>query len=83
MAIRGLPDIIGCVNGLFVAMELKNSKSKKDKSREALQEYTCNKIVDSGGIAYFRVTPDNFNDVLEDLKERCYLPHDTDDSQVH
>ena len=50
-AIRGIPDITGCINGFFFALELKRSKtahrtvSKGDK----LQVYTLNRITKCGG----------------------------------
>ena len=74
MAIRGIPDLLGCVNGFFIAIELKRSTAKKDKSRESLQEYVCSKIVDAGGISYERVTELNLTEVYEDIKEKCWLP---------
>lgn len=43
---RGVPDIVGCLNGLFVAIELKtNSKLSK------IQEYTLKQINYAGGVA--------------------------------
>jgi hypothetical protein len=80
-AIRGLPDILGCVNGFFVAIELKNSNAKKDPSREKLQEYVCSQIGDAGGLAYSRVTELNFSDAFNHIKEQCYLPTGTPDAK--
>lgn len=55
----GLPDIIGCVAGIFIAIELK-TKSKVT----ALQAYTLRKIDCANGQT-FVVRPDNWNDVFE------------------
>ena len=43
--ITGVPDIIGCINGKFFALELKATKGRASK----LQEYNINKIKEAGG----------------------------------
>lgn len=53
-SIRGTPDILACVAGFFVALEL-----KVDDSLDALQRYNLAKISDAGGLAY-EVTPVNW-----------------------
>lgn len=63
VAVRGIPDRIGCINGKFFALELKVSvKSKRAK----LQKYILNKIKQAGGFAEF-VYPDNLQETLEKL----------------
>jgi len=62
VAIRGTPDIIGCVQGRFVALELKSSAGRPSQ----LQELKLKKIIDSGGYARV-VYPDNFNEVHKEL----------------
>lgn len=62
--IRGIPDVIGVYRGRFIALELKKSKAKKDKSRETLQKFIICKIQDSGGIAIFGVNPENFEEIF-------------------
>jgi hypothetical protein len=55
----GTPDILCCVNGRFVALELKkDSKSKASK----LQEYNLLKVVEANGIAWV-VHPENWEEV--------------------
>ena len=44
----GLPDIICCYRGRFVAFEVKTDKGKLTK----LQEATLQKITEAGGVAY-------------------------------
>ena len=66
---RGIPDWLGCVNGQFVAIELKKSKAKKDSTRETLQEYTCGEIKNAGGLVFFRATPENIDQIIETLIE--------------
>lgn len=68
--IRGLPDVIGCINGRFVALELKRSKAEANKKsgRIMLQKYVIGKIIESGGSGFF-VNPDNLELVLAELME--------------
>ncbi len=43
----GIPDIVGCINGRFVAFEVKVSGGKTTK----LQNYTIGEIQRAGGVA--------------------------------
>lgn len=63
LSIMGIPDILGCVNGRFVAWELK--KSKKDHP-EPLQQRTLNLIAKAGGVAEV-VYPENLDQKFQDL----------------
>jgi IS30 family transposase len=67
-SIRGISDILGCVNGTFVAIEVKRSleESKKYSPRNALQDKYLKDIQKVGGKAY-KVFPENEEDVLNDL----------------
>lgn len=58
---RGIPDLLICVAGLFVAWELKLDTAKPDRTREALQEYECGQIAKAMGISRARVTPKSFD----------------------
>lgn len=60
---RGIPDLILCVNGFFVAMEL-----KVDSDLDALQIYNINKIKEANGWAS-EVTPKNWKKVFAYLKK--------------
>jgi hypothetical protein len=62
-SIRGTPDFILCVGGIFVALELK--KSEKDKTTK-LQDYKMGQIYDAGGIA-LKVYPENWEETHEFL----------------
>lgn len=44
----GVPDIVCCLNGRFIAIECK----RKGKKAEKLQEYKIEKIRQAGGIAF-------------------------------
>ncbi len=63
----GLPDIIGCVAGVFIAIELK-TKSKVT----AIQAYTLKRIDASGGITYV-MTPDNAKEIYAYLDKVALL----------
>jgi len=43
----GIPDIIGCIKGQFIAIELKSKKGKVTK----LQAHVLGKIREAGGVA--------------------------------
>lgn len=68
MAIRGIPDIIICYKGRFVAWELKRSKYEANKKtgRIVLQRYVIGRIREAGGIADI-IHPDNLEDKLNEL----------------
>jgi len=59
-SIRGVPDIIGSVSGVFFALELK--RHKKAIARP-LQKYTIDKINQSGGLGFI-VFPEVWGYVL-------------------
>ena len=62
VSVRGIPDIICCIDGKFVALEVKKSKSSLNHSRTKLQNYTIEKIIDANGVALF-VFPENWSTV--------------------
>ena len=62
---RGVPDILICLDGVFVAMELK--KSSQD-APDALQEWNLNCIVEAGGISIV-CYPENWPAVFAFLKK--------------
>lgn len=49
--VRGIPDLVICINGKFAAWELKKSRAeaKKKTGRIALQKYNLKRVKDSGG----------------------------------
>ncbi len=70
IAIRGIPDVIGCLNGTFVALELKRGD---DKGKLApLQGYILRKITAAGGLA-LECTPENWEEIFGVLKKLGHL----------
>lgn len=65
VAIRGIPDRLGCIDGKFFALELKTSKHAR---RAKLQEYIIEKICEAGGYGAF-VYPENLDQVIEQLRD--------------
>lgn len=66
-SIAGTPDIIGCINGVFIALELKTLTGSASK----LQEINLAKALRAGGIA-LQVSPKNYASVyglLSNLKK--------------
>ena len=66
--LKGIADIIGCVNGRFVALEVKRSKLEANRmtGRIVLQRHYLVKINQIGGYGNF-VYPTNMEEVLRDL----------------
>lgn len=54
-SIAGTPDIIGTINGIFIALELKTNEGKASQ----LQELNLLKILKAGGVA-LEVSPNNW-----------------------
>ena len=63
--IRGTPDILMSVCGIFIGIELK--RSMYDKA-DSLQEYKLQRIKKAGGLSY-TVYPENF----QQFKQQLYL----------
>lgn len=57
MTKEGIPDILACINGYFVGIEVKAQNGKPSK----LQIYHCNKIREAGGFAFI-VYPSGWED---------------------
>lgn len=65
VAVLGIPDFLGCVQGRFVAIELKKDAQTKPSK---LQKYVMQKIVEAGGLA-FVASPENASEVIEALEQ--------------
>lgn len=74
-SIRGLPDIYGCVNGIFVTLEVKRTieEAQETSGRIVLQRQTILEVQKAGGYAAF-IYPENERYLLEELK--LLLRHD-------
>jgi Holliday junction resolvase len=65
--LAGLPDIIGCYQGRFIALEIKASEKAP---RSKLQQHIIQKIRLAGGQAFF-VYPENFERIKYNLEYGC------------
>lgn len=75
---RGVPDVIACCGGTFVAMELKASKKKvlsKANKSTWLQMFNLEEINTAEGVAFI-VYPENWNDVKDFLNQLARRDHD-------
>ena len=66
MSGKGKPDIIACINGLFVAFELKHGKNNMQDD----QKIHKLRIERSGGLHYSPYTVAEFIEIVEDLLRR-------------
>lgn len=64
VAISGTPDILACINGRFVALELKRSKGAVISE---LQKHVLKKINDAGGLGLV-VYPENWDEIKETIQ---------------
>ena len=71
LATVGVPDFLGCVNGLFVAIELKASEADVIKSRVTIQSYILHQINRSGGYGTY-MYPENADKVIDEICERAF-----------
>ncbi len=58
--LRGTPDILMCINGMFVALELKKSANEDP---DLLQDHNIERINQAGGLG-FKVFPENWDKVF-------------------
>jgi len=79
LSIRGLPDRIGCVQGVFIGLEIKrsDSESRRATGRICLQRHRMNQISGAGGFSMI-VHPDNWKGIFETLLKLSLSedPHD-------
>lgn len=65
VAILGIPDILGCINGHFVALELKKDGFCK---ASALQAWALRCIIKAGGLGLV-VSPENWDQAYNFLEK--------------
>lgn len=71
-SIRGTPDLIGVINGIFIALEVKrNEKESRKGGRQVLQNYVLTKLQDAGAYGCM-VYPENEEKVLRALNSIAY-----------
>ena len=82
VGIRGTPDILGCIAGAFVAIELKQSATAHI---DALQRHELYRIGEAGGVAMV-MHPDNMEELfaaLEGYGAEGINPDGTGDAKVY
>jgi Holliday junction resolvase len=62
---KGVPDIIACINGKFVGIEVKTPRTRNNTSE--LQKYNIELIKESKGIAGVAVTIDDVKELIKEL----------------
>ena len=67
---QGVPDLLCCVNGFFVGIELKGNKGVPSK----LQIWNIEKIHEAGGIAMV-LYPDQFDEFQSVIELLLSIPH--------
>ena len=60
----GLPDVMGCISGIFFGIELKDPGQKP----RPLQEYVLERIRNAGGYAMWATTVEQCRQFLSDLQ---------------
>lgn len=65
LQIAGIPDIIGCYRGRFVAFEVKRPGGKATK----LQAYTMMKIREAGGVTSLIYSADDACQIIDRIDE--------------
>ncbi len=78
VAICGIPDFLMCINGKFIALELKASKKE---SPTPLQQWELESIAHSGGLAFITY-PENWENTYEYLKDLAKEPDGDFNEQV-
>ena len=68
VALTGIPDWIGCINGRFIALEVKTNEKEVNAKRATLQRYIIRQLVQCGAYAKF-VYPENIDRIVGELDE--------------
>ena len=69
-SIRGLPDLVLCVSGMFVTWEVKRDakEAQKNSGRIVLQRYVGSRIQNAQGIFHI-VHPDNVDECFQEIEK--------------
>lgn len=71
-SLRGIPDLICCINGKYVEFEVKKSVKELEDYRHKLQEYEMDKTWKANGIA-FTIYPENYKAIMFDVISECFV----------
>ena len=66
---KGIPDVVGCINGKFIAVEVKTPEaySKKDNNTSDLQRYHIDKIHAAKGAAIVAHSVEQVKEYLHEM----------------
>lgn len=70
-SVRGIPDIICCINGKYVELEVKRNAKELEDPRHKLQEYEMDKTWKANGIAH-TIYPENYYAIMFDVISECF-----------
>jgi hypothetical protein len=80
----GVSDLLGCLDGVFIAVEVKSPESYGDSAERALrdgptvlQRVFIEHVLDAGGCAGFAATVEQYQDILDHAAERAEGTHGT------
>lgn len=62
-SLRGIPDLIICKRGTFIALEVKRSAAEVKARGAKLQAWNIEEITKAGGYAYF-IYPENMEEIF-------------------
>jgi Holliday junction resolvase len=65
---KGIPDLIGCVNGIYVGIEVK--VPGKEKTLTKIQKHTIGQIMTAGGIAFMSTSAEHAIATIKSELER-------------
>lgn len=65
---RGTPDIVGCFQGLFYGIEIKEEICNHLKPHEKLQMHKLGKIMEAGGAGII-MTNDNYKMIIQKMRD--------------
>lgn len=71
--IRAIPDIIACINGFYVCIEIKKDLKewRKKIGRAALQNHHLAKVAKANGLA-IKTCPEKWEADFARIKDHCY-----------
>ena len=67
---KGVPDVLACYQGYFIAIEVKTPLTRHNTTK--LQDYNLRRVTDAGGYAIVAVDVDDVRDIIEEIDNENY-----------